>query len=94
MASFSTQNTSPSQTANIPEQQGSGFGDECGDDIKILQKYVKHERIFDFLAGLSAEFDQVCVQVLGNENLPSLNEVFSIIAAEAGRRLVMHLHLQ
>lgn len=35
------------------------------------------------------EYDQVCVQVLGKESLISLNEVFSIIRAEEGRRSVV-----
>ncbi|TXG49302.1 hypothetical protein EZV62_025177 [Acer yangbiense] len=62
---------------------------KCGDNIATLREYVERERIFEFLAGLNAEFDQVRVQVLGKEPLPSLNEVFSIIRAESGRRLVM-----
>ncbi|TXG53873.1 hypothetical protein EZV62_019129 [Acer yangbiense] len=62
---------------------------KCGDDIATLREYVECERIFEFLAGLNAEFDQVRVQVLGKEPLPSLNEVFSIIRAKSGRRLVM-----
>ncbi|TXG53836.1 hypothetical protein EZV62_019092 [Acer yangbiense] len=62
---------------------------KCGDDIATLREYVERERIFEFLAGLNAEFDQVRVQVLGKEPLPSLNEVFTIIRAESGRRLVM-----
>ena len=35
------------------------------------------------------EFDQVRVQILGKESTPSLNEVFSLIMAEEGRRTVM-----
>lgn len=47
------------------------------------------ERIFEFLAGLNMEFDQVRVQILGKDTMPSLNEVFSLIRAEEGRRTVM-----
>ncbi|XP_011015916.1 PREDICTED: uncharacterized protein LOC105119472 [Populus euphratica] len=39
--------------------------------------------------GLNIEFDQMRVQILGKESLPSLNEVFSVIRAEEGRRTVM-----
>ena len=55
----------------------------------MLLKFVERERIYEFLAGLNAEFDQVRVQVLGKEDVPSLSEVFSIIRAEEGRRSVM-----
>ena len=35
------------------------------------------------------KFDPVKVQILGKEFMPSLNEVFSVIRAEEGRRTVM-----
>ena len=61
------------------------------EDAAILKRFVEKERIFEFLAGLNLEFDQVQVQVrvLGKEDLPSLNETISIIGAEEGRRGVM-----
>ncbi|XP_011046793.1 PREDICTED: uncharacterized protein LOC105141310 [Populus euphratica] len=65
------------------------FKMQCSDDAVILKNYVERERIFEFLAGLNIEFDQMRVQILGKESLPSLNEVFSIIRAEEGRRTVM-----
>ncbi|KAG6775743.1 hypothetical protein POTOM_019236 [Populus tomentosa] len=65
------------------------FKMQCSDDAVILKKYVERERIFEFLAGLNIEFDQMRVQILGKESLPSLNEVFSVIKAEEGRRAVM-----
>ncbi|KAA8550468.1 hypothetical protein F0562_002152 [Nyssa sinensis] len=40
-------------------------------------------------SGLNIDFDQVRVQVLGKESLPSLEGVFSIIRAEESRRGVM-----
>ncbi|KAA8547182.1 hypothetical protein F0562_003610 [Nyssa sinensis] len=39
--------------------------------------------------GLNIDFDQVRVQVLGKESLPSLEGVFSIVQAEESRRGVM-----
>jgi hypothetical protein len=65
------------------------FKMQCNDDAVILKNYVERERIFEFLAGLNIEFDQMRVQILGKESLPSLNEVFSVIRAEEGRRTVM-----
>jgi len=65
------------------------FKMQCNDDAVILKNYVERERIFEFLAGLNIEFDQIRVQILGKESLPSLNEVFSVIRAEEGKRTVM-----
>ena len=44
--------------------------------------------MYDFLAGLNVELDQVKVQILGKESLPSLNEAFAIVRGE-GRRNIM-----
>ena len=65
------------------------FKMKCSDDATILKNYVERERIFEFLAGLNMEFDPVRVQILGKESMPSLNEVFSVIRAEEGRRTMM-----
>jgi len=62
---------------------------QCSDDAVILKNYMERERIFEFLVGLNIEFDQVRVQILGKESMPSLNEVVSLIKAEEGRRIVM-----
>lgn len=61
----------------------------CTDDAVILKRFIEKERIYDFLAGLNAEFDVVRVQILGKEDLPSLNETMAIIRTEEGRRSVM-----
>jgi hypothetical protein len=65
------------------------FKMQCSDDAVILKNYMERERIFEFLVGLNIEFDQVRVQILGKESMPSLNEVVSLIKAEEGRRIVM-----
>ena len=31
----------------------------CSEDAAMMLKYVERERIFDFLAGLNVEYDQV-----------------------------------
>ena len=58
---------------------------KCSEDAAMLRKFVEREQIFEFLVGLNVEFDQVRVQVLGKEDLSSINEVFSIIRVEEGR---------
>ena len=55
---------------------------KCTKDTMMLQKFVERERTIDFLVGLNVEFDQVQVQILGKEELPSINEVFPIIQVE------------
>uniref|UniRef100_A0A0V0GZB3 Putative ovule protein n=1 Tax=Solanum chacoense TaxID=4108 RepID=A0A0V0GZB3_SOLCH len=61
----------------------------CTDDAVILKRFIEKERIYDFLAGLNAKFDSVRVQILGKEDLPSLNETMAIIRTEKGWRSVM-----
>ena len=61
----------------------------CSKDAAMMLKYVEKERIFDFLTSLNVEYDQVKVQVLGKEDPPPLNEIFSIIRAEEGRMSIM-----
>lgn len=62
---------------------------KCSEDAAMWKRFVEKERFFYFLAGLKIEFDQVQVQVLGKDNLPSLNETIALIRAEEGRRGVM-----
>ncbi len=56
--------------------QSQNFKMKCGEDAVMLQKFVEGERIFEFLASLNLDFDQIRVQVLGKEVLPSLEGVF------------------
>ncbi|KAK2979081.1 hypothetical protein RJ640_026031 [Escallonia rubra] len=62
---------------------------KCSDDATVLKNFIEKDRTYDFLAGLNIEFDQVRIQILGKEELPSLNETISIINAEESRRGVM-----
>lgn len=62
---------------------------KCSEDAALHKRFVDKERIYDFLAGLNLEFDAIRVQILGKEDLPSLNEVISLIRAKEGRRGVM-----
>lgn len=62
---------------------------KCTEDAALSFKFIEGERIYEFLAGLNMEFDEVRVQILGKEELSSLNEAFVIIRREEGRRSVM-----
>ncbi|KAK3009342.1 hypothetical protein RJ639_013424 [Escallonia herrerae] len=62
---------------------------KCSDDAAVLKNFIEKDRTYDFLAGLNIEFDQMRIQILGKEELPSLNETISIINTEESRRGVM-----
>lgn len=32
---------------------------KCSEDSAILKQFIERDRVYDFLAGLNAEFDQV-----------------------------------
>jgi len=61
----------------------------CSNDAVTLSRIIERDRIVEFLARLNAEFDQVRIQILGREKLPSLNEVFALVRIEENRRGVM-----
>ena len=61
----------------------------CKEDVDTLNQFVERDRIVEFLAGLNPEFDQVRIQVLGRDKLPTLNEVFAIVRSEENRRGAM-----
>ena len=62
---------------------------KCIEDATVHRKFVEKERTYDFLAGLNIKFDVVRVQILSKVDLPSLNEVISLVCAEEGRRGVV-----
>ncbi|TXG64054.1 hypothetical protein EZV62_011048 [Acer yangbiense] len=62
---------------------------KCTNDAIVLTRFLEKERIYIFLVGLNVELDVVRVQVLGKEDLPSLNETISIIHGEESRGGVM-----
>ncbi|XP_070056856.1 uncharacterized protein LOC142167291 [Nicotiana tabacum] len=61
----------------------------CPKDAVTLKRFIERERTYEFLAGLNVELDPVRVQILGKEELPSLNEAVSIVRAEEGHSNVM-----
>lgn len=62
---------------------------KCKDDATQWRTFQDKHRAYVFLAGLSSEYDQIRVQILGRVELPTLEEVISIVKAEESRRAVM-----
>lgn len=62
---------------------------KCADDAATLKTFIEKDRVYDFLAGLNSKFDQVRIQILGKEEIPSLEETISLIRAEESRRGIM-----
>lgn len=40
------------------------------EDATTLRNFIDQDRVYDFLAGLNSEFDQVRVQILGKDEVP------------------------
>ena len=62
---------------------------ECTGDSVRFKKKMENERVFEFLAGLNRELDDVKSKVLSCQPLPSIREVFSEVRREENRRRVM-----
>ncbi|TXG70036.1 hypothetical protein EZV62_004971 [Acer yangbiense] len=60
---------------------------ECSKDIAKFKKTVEKDRIFDFLAGLNAELDEVRGHIIRKESLPFTKEVFSKVRREENSRM-------
>ncbi|GAV62007.1 UBN2_3 domain-containing protein [Cephalotus follicularis] len=58
------------------------FEMKCPADAATLKKFIEKDRVYDFLAGLDPKFDQVRIQILGKEEIPSLEETISLIRVE------------
>ncbi|KAH7516297.1 hypothetical protein FEM48_Zijuj10G0120300 [Ziziphus jujuba var. spinosa] len=62
---------------------------KCHEDAVSLKNFIEKDRVYDFLAGLNPEFDQVRIQIIGKDCTPSLEETISLIRAEESQRSVM-----
>lgn len=62
---------------------------ETTGDALLYQKATNQQRVYCFLAGLNPEYDQVRVQILGNKDLPNIEEVIATVKSEESRRSVM-----
>ena len=58
---------------------------KCSADSVTLKNCIERDRVYDFLAG-KFWINQVRVQILAKEELPSLNETIAIIQVEESRR--------
>ncbi|KAJ7950679.1 Retrovirus-related Pol polyprotein from transposon TNT 1-94 [Quillaja saponaria] len=61
-------------------------------DAASYKKVVDKERVYDFLAGLNLEYDQIRVQVLGRDPFPNLRQTYAYVHQEESRRIAM-LHV-
>ena len=52
------------------------------EDATTLTTMLERDRIMEFQACLNPEYDQLGIQILGKKELPSLNEVFSLVRSE------------
>ena len=59
-----------------------------GDSVRFKKK-MENERVFEFLAGLNCELDDIRSRVLSRQPLPSIREVFSEVQLEESKRKVM-----
>ncbi|KAJ7978776.1 Retrovirus-related Pol polyprotein from transposon TNT 1-94 [Quillaja saponaria] len=62
------------------------------EDAASYKKVVDKERVYDFLAGLNLEYDQIRVQVLERDPFPNLRQTYAYVQQEESRRIAM-LHV-
>ncbi|GAV56980.1 LOW QUALITY PROTEIN: UBN2_3 domain-containing protein, partial [Cephalotus follicularis] len=59
------------------------FEMKCPEDAATLKIFIEKDRVYDFLAGLNPEFDQVKIQILRKEEIPSLEETSNLSRRES-----------
>lgn len=62
---------------------------DCTGDSVRYKKRVENERVFEFLAGLNRDLDDVRGRILGRRPLPTTREVFAEVRREENRRKIM-----
>ena len=62
---------------------------KCSEDTTTITAIFERDRVVEFLASLNADFDQIRVQVLEKDKIPSSNKVFAIVRSEEYRRIAM-----
>ena len=66
------------------------FKASCANDAAEFKKFTDEEWIFVFLTDLNEKFDPIRVQILDrSSDLPSLNQIFSLILSKKTHRRVM-----
>ncbi|GAV79606.1 hypothetical protein CFOL_v3_23071, partial [Cephalotus follicularis] len=58
-------------------------------ELITFQKDIEKERVYDFLARLNPDYDQVPVQVLGRDPFPTLEEAYNLIQHAERRHISM-----
>ena len=58
-------------------------------DARQLAEIIKRDRVFEFLAGLSPEFDEVNDRIIGKELLFFLEESFSYVSSKEDKKVVL-----
>lgn len=58
------------------------FKSKCKEDITTYTRYVEDFQIYEFLVGLNSEYEELRVNIIGKDPLPSLNEVYAYLNRE------------
>lgn len=61
----------------------------CSGCIEKHQTMVNKDRIYDFLAGLNKDLDEVRGRLLGSKSLPNIEDIFAEVRREETRKRVM-----
>lgn len=61
------------------------------EDVATLVEIMGRYGVFEFLAGLKLELDEVWSKVLWKEPIPCLSEVYSYVHAEESRSIMTGL---
>lgn len=65
------------------------FPAKCTIDATSHKKFVKKTQVFELLAGLNPNFEQIRIKLLSRETYPNLFEEYSHLHREERRRQVM-----
>lgn len=55
---------------------------ESSKDAAVSKRFVEKDTAYKFMAKLNQEYDQLRIQILGKEDISSLNEVIFLISTE------------
>jgi hypothetical protein len=57
-------------------------------DLKTLQQWYEHDRVYFLLNALNSDYEQVCSQILYSTELPTISNVLSLLQREKIRKLL------
>lgn len=61
----------------------------CSEDAAVLKSYIEKDWVYNFLVSLNAEFDWILIQILGKEDVSSLNGVKTLVRPEESHRAMV-----